>query len=224
MKKDNSFQVISTGVFDREGNDTISANGFYAIIAIVLAWGLGLTAYLANYAIEIGFMPSGWLVLVIGLAIPIAGIFVAIKSDNPIISFIGYNMIVVPFGFLLGPVVNHYSPDVVRNAMGMTAGIAILMGILGTLFPNFFSKIGGVLFIALLSLLGVRILQLFFPSLDFTWIDYLAAGLFSLYIGYDMYRANTMQKTVDNAVDICVDLYLDIINLFLNILKIMGKK
>lgn len=224
MKEKNSFQVISTGVFDREGNDTISANSFYAIIAIVLAWGFGLTAYLANYAIEIGFMPSGWLVLIIGLAIPIAGIFVAIKSDNPIVSFIGYNMIVVPFGFLLGPVVNQYSPDVVRNAMGMTAGITILMGILGTMFPSFFSKIGGVLFIALLSLLGVRILQIFLPSLDFTWIDYLAAGLFSLYIGYDMYRANTMQKTVDNAIDICVDLYLDIINLFLNILKIMGKK
>lgn len=169
-------------------------------------------------------MPSGWLVLIIGLAIPILGIVIAINSDNPIVSFIGYNMIVVPFGFLLGPVVNQYSPDVVRNAMGMTAAITILMGILGTAFPNFFSKIGGVLFFALVSLLFIRIVQLFVPAWDFGWIDYAAAGLFALYIGFDMYRANSMQKTVDNAVDICVDLYLDIINLFLNILKIMGKK
>lgn len=220
----NSFQMVSTGVFDRQGRDAVSANTFYFVMAVTLTWGLGLTAYLAHYAIQIGFAP-GWLeVIVLGLVIPIAGIFLAIKSENPFLSFVGYNMIAVPFGFLLGPVVNQYSPEVVRNAFGMTAAIALSMGILGTIYPNFFSKIGGFLFAALLGLVVVRVLQIFIPGLDFTWIDYVAAGIFSLYIGYDMYRANHMPKTIDNAIDICVDLYLDIINLFLNILKIMGKK
>ncbi len=39
-----------------------------------------------------------------------------------------------------------------------------------------------------------------------------------------MYRANKMPKTIDNAIDICIDLYLDIINLFLYMLRIMGRK
>ena len=220
----NSFQMVSTGVFDRQGTDAVSANTFYFVMAITLTWGLGLTAYLAHYAIQIGFMPDLLWLLILGLAVPIAGIFLAIKSDNPIVSLLGYHMIVVPFGFLLGPVVNQYSPEIVRNAFGITAGIALSMGILGTLYPNFFSKIGGFLCAALIGLVIVRVLQLFIPGLDFTWIDYVAAGIFSLYIGYDMYRAHQMPKTVDNAIDICVDLYLDIINLFLNILKIMGKK
>jgi FtsH-binding integral membrane protein len=220
----NSFQTVSTGVFDRDGHDEISANVFYFIMSIVLAWGLGATAYFANYAIEIGFMPNIWIMLLIGLAIPILGIVIAVKSNNPLVSFIGYNMVVIPFGFLLGPAVNQYSPDVVKNAMTMTAGIAIFMGLMGTMFPNFFSKIGGFLFVALFGLLLVMILQLFIPALRLGVIDYIGAGIFSLYIGFDMYRANHMPKTVDNAVDICVDLYLDIINLFLFILKIMGKK
>ena len=219
MSKEKDSFKISTGVFDREGSDTISANAFYFIVSLGLAWGFVLTAYFANYAIEIGFMPDIWQLLLIGLAIPILGILIAIKSKNPIVSFIGYNMVVVPFGFILGPVVNHYSPDVIRNTMYTTAGIAVFMGLMGTMFPNFFSRIGGFLLVALFAMLMVLILQLFIPAMRLHIFDYIGAGLFSLLIGYDMYRANHIQKTVNNAIDVCIDLYLDIINLFLFLLR-----
>ena len=226
----NAFQTVSTGVFDRKGNDTVSAQTFYLVIAIILFWGLLGTAILAYYSIQIGFMTtyvpfSPWIIFIgLGLVIPITGVFMAIKSDNPLISFLGYNMIVVPFGFLLGPVVNQYQPDSVMNVFGLTAGIAIFMGFMGTIFPNFFSKIGHALLLALSGLLLVMIAQLFIPALRLGIIDYIGAGIFSLYIGYDMYRANTMPKTIDNAVDLCIDFYLDIVNLFLFLLRLMGKK
>jgi FtsH-binding integral membrane protein len=35
-----------------------------------------------------------------------------------------------------------------------------------------------------------------------------------------MYRATALPKTYDNAVDLCIDFYLDIINLFLDLLEI----
>ena len=54
--------------------------------------------------------------------------------------------------------------------------------------------------------------------------DWIAAGLFSLYIGYDVYRSQQFAKTVDNAVDCALDIYLDIANLFIRLLSIMGKK
>ena len=218
-----SKKVLSTGVFERSGDDSISSNVFYAVIALVLAWGFGLTAFLADYAVKIGFMPDLLMVLLVGLLVPILGIVIACTSVNAIVSFIGYNLVVVPLGFLLGPVLNQYSPDVVKNALEITLVCTVVFGVLGVVFPSFFSKIGRVLFVSLLSLLVIRVLQIFIPSLDFVWIDYLAALLFSLYIGFDMYRANSMQKTFNNAVDICVDFYLDILNLFLTILRIVGK-
>jgi len=52
-------------------------------------------------------------------------------------------------------------------------------------------------------------------------IDYISAGIFSLYIGYDMHRAHSIPKTLDNAIDVSLSLYLDIINLFLNLLSIL---
>jgi hypothetical protein len=62
------------------------------------------------------------------------------------------------------------------------------------------------------------------PSLQsLSWIDYLAAGLFSLYIGYDMYKASQVTKTVDNAIDVAINLYLSIINLFLTLLSIKSR-
>ena len=44
------------------------------------------------------------------------------------------------------------------------------------------------------------------------------------YIGFDWSRANSIPKTLDNAVDSAASLYMDIINLFLRILRIMGRR
>ena len=57
-------------------------------------------------------------------------------------------------------------------------------------------------------------------ELIFLWVG---AGIFTLYIGYDWYKAQAYPKTLDNAVDSALDLYLDIINLFLKILRILAK-
>lgn len=214
---------VSTGVFDRYGSDEISAQGFYGALGASLIWGLMVTAVIAHKIAEMQYVPGIMESLIIGLAIPIVGIFVAVKSDNPFVSFFGYNMIVVPFGIILSPVVNQYSPNIIRNAFGVTAAITFMMALMGTVFPAFFSRLGAPLLFSLFCLVMVRIAQIFIPALDLTIIDYIGAGIFSLYIGYDMYRANSISKTLDNAIDISVDLYLDIINLFINILKIMGK-
>jgi FtsH-binding integral membrane protein len=158
------------------------------------------------------------------MLIPFAGCMITVCSNNPVFSFIGYNMIVAPFGFLLGPAVNQYSPNVVKDAAMGTLMVTVCMGALGVILPDLFRNMGGALFSALLCLVIVRIVQIFVPRFDFGWIDYAAALLFSLYIGFDMCRASEIPKTPDNAVDVAAQLYLDILNLFLIILKIMGKR
>ena len=76
-----------------------------------------------------------------------------------------------------------------------------------------------------MALLLVLVASFFIPALmQFSIIHYLAAGLFALYIGYDMWRASEIPATLDNAVDVSISLYLDILNLFLWILPILAKK
>ena len=215
----------SSEVYEKTGSrHSVSQESFYGIIAGFTCYGLIGSAVAAQLTMQSGFIPGLWVIIILGLIVPVVGIFIASLSDNWFFSFIGYNMVLVPFGIILAPVLRQYDPDIIRNACALTAAITFVMGLAGTIFPQVFSKIGTALFFSLGSLLLVRIAGIFIPQLnDLTIIDYIAAGIFSLYIGYDMYRASIVERTMDNAVDIALSLYLDIINLFLEILKIMGK-
>ena len=144
------------------------------------------------------------------------------------VSFVGFNLVVGGMSAILGPVLAEYAinePGLIERAAAFTALVTAVMTVSGFLFPNFYKSIGGALFVALSSLVVVSILRLFIPALQGVGIiDYAGAGIFSLYIGYDMWRASEIPSTVDNAVDVSVSLYLDILNLFLRILRIMSKK
>ena len=90
------------------------------------------------------------------------------------------------------------------------------------LMPSVFETIGRYLFMGLIAVLVGSIIGIFFGGLNsFAWFG---ALIFSLYIGYDFYRAQQYTPTLDNAVDCALDIYLDIINLFLRILRILGGK
>lgn len=207
---------LCENVYARTGPSTMSARGFYGALGLIVAFGLWLSSFVA--AEFTAWHPSTVMFLLVGLGIPILGIVIAGKSQNPAISFLGYLMVAVPFGILLGPVLNEYSPEVVQKAMFYTAATTLVMGMAGVLYPKFFARIGGALFMALIGLIVVRVIGIFVPALgNMSAIDYISAGVFSLYIGYDMYRASEMPHTLDNAVDAALALYLDIINLFLSL-------
>lgn len=217
---------ISTGVFNANAisTSTISDRTFYFVLGIMVMIGLAVTAFCASYASFIHYRPGTIEFLILGLGLPIAGSLIAAKSDNPVISFLGYMMITAPFGFILGPVVDMYSSGTLVRAAEATLLITFMMTLLSVTYPRLFAGLGGVLFSCLCGLLVLRLLQMFIPALAAMGIiDWFAAGLFSLYIGYDMYRASVIGKTVDNAIDVAVQLYLDIINLFLVLLRIFGR-
>jgi FtsH-binding integral membrane protein len=50
------------------------------------------------------------------------------------------------------------------------------------------------------------------------------ALIFCGYIGLDWHRAQQFPKTLNNAVDSAADIYLDVVNLFVRILSITGKR
>ena len=199
---------------------TMSEKTYYSSIAGLVGYGLLLTAFLAAYVAPP--VPSTLFMILCGLVLPIVGIFVS-QSDNIPLAFFGYNLIVAPMGLVLGPVANFYSPDIVFNTAVLTAMITGLMLFAGLTFPNIFKSLGGVLFYSLLALVIIRIIAIFVPALNhFGILDYIAATIFSLYIGYDMYRASELGRTWNNIIGVAVSLYLDIINLFLSLLSILS--
>ena len=74
--------------------------------------------------------------------------------------------------------------------------------------------------VGLLAQLGLMLFGMGVPTI----VDGLFVLIFSGYIGYDWARANRLPKTLDNAIDSAAALYLDIINLFLRLLRLMRRR
>ena len=104
-----------------------------------------------------------------------------------------------------------------------TALITGIMLLAGCIWQEMFLSFGKILFVSLFGLIIISIVCMFigiYPS----WISYLSAGIFSIYIGYDISFAQTIPKTYKNVVLCGMSLYLDIVNLFTDILNILGNK
>jgi len=219
--------MMESEVFKRKEvtGTELSAGTYNLSIGVVLCWG-----FFANWLIVVNVDPmwlrsiNPWIFFIGYFVCCIAGISLYNKSDDPFVSFLGYNLVVLPFGLIVNMVVSVYDPDVVLQAIRVTAFVTVSMMILGTMFPAFFRKIAGALTAALIIVIIIEVVQVFFMGIHHDWIDWAVAIIFCGYIGYDWGRANQIPKTLDNAVDSAAALYMDIINLFLRFLRILGRR
>ena len=202
----------------------ISDRAYNLSIGFVLFWGFALN-FITAMTIPVATIAAipFWLLLIGYILCCFAGISIYQNSDNPMISFLGYNLIVIPMGIVLTPLVLSYESNIIAQAMATTGGVTLCMMIMGTIYPAFFLSIGRTLFFSLIALIVVELILGLFFNMDSTIFDWIGAGIFSGYIGYDWARANQIPKTLDNAVDSAASLYVDIINLFIRILRILGR-
>ena len=220
---------MQNSVFNRSNNESsgtrISASLYNFVIGLVLCWGF-LINWLMVKTIPYESIASinPWLFFIGYIACCFFGIALFTKSDAPLVSFIGYNFVVIPFGLIINLVVAQYKPELVLQAMQVTGIVTFTMMILGTIFPRFFQKIAGALAISLLIVIIVEAVEVYIFKMHHGIIDWIVVMIFCGYIGYDWSRANQIPKTVDNAIDSAAALYMDIINLFIRILRIMGRR
>ncbi len=211
-----------------EGEVEISERAFNLIIGAMLLWGFFLNyVTVAAFGRQVMAMVYGMnpvVFLISYFVLVLAGNALVVKG-GPALSFVGYTMIAAPIGILVCMSVQGIPVDTVKSAVLITAVVTLSFMIAGTLFPGFFLRLGRVLFFSLLfTIVGGLVSMLLFRGRGYMLYEWLGAGIFSLYIGYDWARANTCARTVDNAIDLSASLYLDIINLFLRILRILNSR
>ena len=214
-------------VFDRNSTSDpiISAAAYNLVIGLTLAWGFAINWFMVTNIDPASIANiSPWVFFIGYFASCFFGIYLFSKSNNPLVSFVGYNFVVVPFGLIINLVVSRYDAELVSEAIRITGLVTIGMMCLGTIFPAFFRKISGALTIALLLVIVVELVEIFVFGIHHGVLDWIVVLIFCGYIGYDWGRANQIPKTLDNAIDSAAALYMDIINLFLRILRILGRK
>ena len=223
----NSAKLYEERRYLKAGEVEISERSFNLIIGGVLLWGFVLNYLMvALFGAQISQMMVSFnpLLFLVGYFVMVIAGSVLLKKDSPALSFIGYNLIALPIGVVVCACVTGVPVSIVKSAVLVTAIVTLSFMILATVFPGFFLSMGRALGVGLLIAIAAELVTTLIFRAYSSVYEWVFVGIFSLFIGSDWARANTCARTVNNAIDLAANLYLDIINLFLRILEIMSKR
>ena len=202
----------------------VTERSYNLTIGLTLLWGVLINVVMSVFFTYQILSLNYLLVLAVYFVGTIGCSILVHKSDSPAVSFAGFTGMAVSMGLLLTFYVTAFTAHSVSYAFIATALVTVIMVILSMLYPAFFQNLGRTLFISLLACIIIQVAGAFLFRLPMSIIDYAVALIFCGYIGLDWCRAQQYPKTLDNAIDCAADIYLDVVNLFIRILAITGKR
>jgi uncharacterized protein len=132
-------------------------------------------------------------------------------------------------GVTIGLIVASYTTGSVVTAFLSASAMFGAAAVYGAVTKRSLAKLGGLLFMGLIGLIVAMVLNIFLASSEITWIiSIVGVVLFTALTAYDVQRiqsgdiaarVGSMEKA---AVIGALQLYLDFINLFLFMLRLMG--
>ncbi len=115
--------------------------------------------------------------------------------------------------------------SILINAFAATACMGFAAAVFARTTQWNLGLMGRGLFFALLGLIAMGVLQIFFPSLRTGGMELLLSGagvvIFALFTAYDIQRVQQQAKAGANPFMLALSLYLDLFNLFLYVLRFM---
>lgn len=219
--------MLNTGVWKRSGSDTVGKGMFSLIITGLTALGIGITAFCSSLTLT---AEINWVAIVVAVVIALIGTVVSVRSNNPVLSLVGYGLIAIPLGLITGPVVAQYTEASIVRVLFVTAGLVLGLGLIGALIPRDLSGWGNILLgLLLMLILGyflVPLASIFGLNVGgaLTGLDLVGVVIFGALVIYDWNRAMRIPRTLDNAIDVAIQIYLDFFNIFLRLLSLTGTK
>jgi len=130
--------------------------------------------------------------------------------------------------YLVAFISAQYSPEIVITAIGLTTLVCVGLTAYACTTKTDFTFLGAFLVVTLLLLIMFGILLIFIPS-STAYLIYCCLGvlLFSIYLIYDtqlVMGKYGLEYQIDDYIIAALNIYLDIINIFIYILRILGKR
>ena len=147
-----------------------------------------------------------------------------VKTKSVAVASTAFLVLSFATGLMLTFLIQLYTTSTVMYAFIGTAVILVVMIVMSSINPDFFLSMGRALTVSLIvAIVADLILSIFFRSYT-SIIDYAVVLIFTGFIGFDWARAQAYPKNLLNAVGAAADIYLDLINIFIRLLRIFGKK
>lgn len=159
-------------------------------------------------------------------------IYYALKSLSATAATVLFLIYSAMNGLWLSFILAYYAQGTAYAAFFATAGMFLAMSVIGFTTRKDLSSMGAFLLMALIGLILASILNMFVASSGLDWlICYAGVAIFLGLTAYDTQKmkvyalqtAGNPEATARLAIVASLDLYLDFINLFLYILRILAK-
>jgi FtsH-binding integral membrane protein len=206
-------------------------NVYYGVILLGILVGY---AIMAGSAIVLhGLMPTHgaaqYVVLGAVLVSMIAGVVLALWSNNWLVSAVGYlGLVAAPFGLLFGPFVQEVGIANILIAGCAVTVLSIMLGLVGFSTRTDLSKTiyAPIISVLVFVFVAATVLTLEFQGAHtafYVVMTSLGLVVFSMLLVLDCNRAKFIPHTLDNAVDSSMVIYLTTLNLFLQAAALLSK-
>lgn len=202
----------------------LNERSYNMTIGLTLLWGVAVNIVMATVFSRAIYQLNYLAVLLIYLVGSIGCSVVTYRAKTPAVGFAGFTGLAASMGLLLTYFVAFFSGQSVAYAFISTGLVTVIMVLLAMLYPGFFLSLGRTLGISLLVCIGVELIGSLFLPVTLGLMDYVVALLFCGYIGFDWARSQQYPMTANNAIACAADIYVDIVNLFIRILDITGRR
>lgn len=212
--------------------------GFLSRVYAWMGFGLALTAAISLYVattpriMEAIFRDSGlfYFLMIAELGMVLAFSFLAnrISAKTAALLFIAYAAM---NGLTLSVIFLVYTTTSIAGTFAICAGMFGTMSIYGAATKRDLTSVGSFAFMGLVGVIIASVVNLFMRSDTMGWvISFCGVVVFTLLTAYDTQRAKAMgqyfasdsEESRKAAIGMALTLYLDLINLFLNLLRVLG--
>lgn len=220
--------------------DNTALNRFFGKIYGFVAAGIGLSALVAYLSVTVfqdftfGLLFGGgsfaiWLIMLAEIALVFVASGMAAKNSPMALPlFLLYS---VMNGFTLSIILLSYTGQTIITAFLTAALMFVVMAVIGMTTKKDLSAMGQALYAALIGVVIASIVNLFLASSGMSFIiSIISVLIFSGLIAYDNQRIRHVFEQTNGevgqgwVVSMALNLYLDFINLFLNLLRIFGSR
>lgn len=222
-----------------EQTEVTALNRFFAKIYSYVAMGIGLSALVAYLSLTVFFeatlqlVMGGrlviWLIMLAEIALVMFASTAAAKNSPMALPlFIAYSAI---NGFTISIVLWFYVQETILLAFVTAVGMFAVMAIIGATTKKNLSGMGQALLAALVGIIIASVVNMFLQSSGMSFIiSLISVVIFAGLIAYDNQRIRYVFEETGGevqegwAISLALQLYLDFVNLFLNLLRIFGRR
>ncbi len=212
----------ATRVFSGEERATLVRRTYSIVLGSVLVTMAGVSFGLGNEGIRQAVMDH-WF---ISFLLILAPLMLAQSTKLAMPQRLGLvGLFAAMEGVWLSPIIfsaNLVAPGIVGQAGGLTIGAFSVLTAYAWFSRRDFSAWGGFLLTGLFVLMGTMLLSFFFPNnLTHLWISGVGVLLMSGLLVFDTWRLRTAFGP-DDYIPAAIQIYLDLLNMFLFILSLLG--